>query len=101
MEDLNDAAMKIVAQIPYNVPITRTQLVCWSGMSDRSVRDCISQARKHGYIIISAMHGAGYYRTSDPEDILGFYRREKARARSIGISLNAARKWLKERNIEC
>jgi len=80
--------------------ITRARLCALTGLTDRKVREKISQLRRH-YVIINDQSGRGYYRTNDVEEIRRYVRQEEARLKSIGWSLRAARKKLRECEYDC
>jgi biotin operon repressor len=73
--------------------VTRPQLCKLTGMSDRKVREQISQLRRD-HVIINDQSGKGYYRSNDRAEIERYVRQETARLKSIGWSLKAARKAL-------
>lgn len=80
-------------------PITRKELCILTGLSDRQVREHISQARRNTPII-NLQDGDGYFipnkeNRADMELLRDFVRQEEARLKSIGWSLKAARKMLK------
>lgn len=75
--------------------ITRKDLCETTGLSDRLVRELISQARRDT-VIINLQNGNGYYQPTDKAEIAQFVRQETARLKSIGWSLKAARNALKE-----
>lgn len=75
--------------------ITRKDLCKITGLSDRNVRERISQARRET-VIINLQNGNGYYQPTEAAEIEQFVRQETARLKSIGWSLKAARNALKE-----
>lgn len=75
--------------------ITRKDLCKITGLSDRNVRERISQARRET-VIINLQNGKGYYQPTEAAEIEQFVRQETARLKSIGWSLKAARNALKE-----
>ena len=52
-------------------------------MSDRKTRAAIEHARADGIIIINSQNGAGYFQTTDLDEMLRQYRQDTARALSI------------------
>lgn len=67
----------------------------WGLKSERDVRLVIQKLRESGVLI--ATDANGYYITEDPEDLLRFYRTQKAKAIGLLKSISATRRFLKER----
>lgn len=67
----------------------------WGLKSERDVRLVIQKLRESGVLI--ATDANGYYMTEDPEDLLRFYRTQKAKAIGLLKSISATRRFLKER----
>lgn len=86
----------LIELIPYGREnaISRKRLCEITGLKDRKLRDEIARLRRH-HVIINDQDGRGYYRTDDKDEIARFVKQEEARLRSIGWSLRAARKMLK------
>lgn len=84
--------------IPYGSEnaVTRKRLCRLTGMPDRSVRECIEQARHRGVIIINNQDGAGYFRTDDPHEMKAQFLQNDSRAKSILAQQKHLRKYLKE-----
>lgn len=80
--------------------VTRQQLCIATGLPDRTVRECIEQARRRGVIIINKQDGAGYYRTDDPAEIKRQYRQNDRRAKSILAQQKHLRRRPKASGIE-
>lgn len=89
--------MNIVDYIPVGSKnaISRQNLCTITGMSDRVVREAISQARRTT-CICNAQDGKGYYIPDSMKDAKRFLDQESARARSIFWSLKGARDFIKE-----
>lgn len=87
--------MNLLDFIPYGKEnaVSRSQLCKLTGLTDRKVREQISQLRRT-HVIINDQSGHGYYRTTDRAEIERYVRQETARLKSIGWSLKAARKAL-------
>ena len=76
--------------------ISRRQLSISTGLSDRVLREQISQLRRD-YVILNTQDGKGYYRPS-PEDKAQVERwtaQETRRAKSIFWSMRGAKIYLK------
>lgn len=93
--------MEILDYIPIGSEnaIQRAVLVALSGLDDRSARDQIAEARRK-IPILNMQDGNGYFipdMNSDGDRALlkAYVRQEEHRLRSIGWSLKAARKTLK------
>lgn len=63
--------------------ITRSALCALTGLSDRTVRQEIENARHAGYIILNDGDGKGYYLTTDVDRIERQYRQNERRAKAI------------------
>lgn len=63
--------------------VTREQLCSLTGLSDRSVRQLIENARMEGVLIINAQDGKGYFRSNDVKDIRRQLNANNKRAMSI------------------
>ena len=89
--------MNIVDYIPIGSKnaISRQKLCDMTGMSDRIVREAISQARRTT-CICNAQDGRGYYIPDSVKDARDFVEQESARARSIFWSLKGARDFIKD-----
>lgn len=84
--------------------IRREYLVQISGLSDREVRNYIHLARRK-IPIINLSKGRGYYipdmnQEKDRKMLVHFVRQEESRLRSIGWSLFAARRTLRNCHID-
>lgn len=88
--------MDIINYIPKgrNNAISRTRLRIQTGLSDRAMREEISQARRCN-CIINLQNGAGYYIPDTGEEIQRFILQETRRAKSIFWCLKGAKKALK------
>ena len=77
--------------------INRNDLCRITGLSDRVVREEISQARRHT-VIISLNGMQGYFRPTESEKtyVEKYIQQEKNRAKSIFWSLRGANNYLKE-----
>lgn len=80
--------------------VTRFQLVWKTGERDRQIRREIAEARREGDLILNRQDGGGYYRPSNPQEVLRWYRQEHARAMKILVGLTPARRWLKEQDVD-
>lgn len=76
--------------------VTREQLCDMTGLSDRSVRKMIEQAREFGYLIVNDGDGRGYYQSNNPDEWERHYRRETARAMTVLRVRKCLRQKLKE-----
>lgn len=79
--------------------ISRNMLRTRSGLSDRAMREQISETRRY-VPIINDQSGIGYYipDIESQEDIMAaekFLKQEEGRAKSIFWSIQGLRKWLK------
>jgi len=74
-------------------PRSRKDLCEALDVDDRKLRLLISEARRHGYVIVN--HGSGYYKTDDVNEMAGFYKTEHGRAMSILKGLSPLKKYLK------
>ena len=72
--------------------ISRQSLCVLSGLTDRNVREEISQLRRETPIISS---GKGYYLPETAEEVERWIERETRRARSIFWSMGGAKNYLK------
>jgi len=79
--------------------ISRKMLCVKAGMSDRTVRSCIEEARRYGHIILNCQDGCGYYVSEDLDEIARYYHQEYARARSIFARLHVMRRLLDSRQM--
>lgn len=84
--------------------VTRVELCQRTGLDDRTVRDLIHNARRR-IPILNMQDGKGYFipdmNTRNDTDLLKWYvRQEESRKQSIGWSLKAARRTLKNLNID-
>ena len=75
-------------------PITRDDLARLSGLSDRSVRIAIQEARSRGHMIVSSTKSAGYYYTTDPAEIKRYISQQEHYIMNISRGLNAFRKYV-------
>lgn len=80
-------------------PITRERLVELTGASDRFIRKEISEARRHGAVILNNQNGNGYHTSDDDKELLSYYRRESVRARKLLANLKIIRHKLIDRGI--
>ncbi len=91
--------MEIVDFIPvgHDNAITAEQISAYTGLSLRKVRDYIAAAR-HKAVILNMQDGCGYFIPDDGEEELvrSWVAQEEARLKSIGWSLKAARKRVRE-----
>ena len=76
--------------------VSRQELIFLLDKSDREVRRLISEARNHGYVIVSLGQKGGYYLTDNIDEIHAYYLQEQARATSILRRLRTTRKTLRE-----
>lgn len=67
----------------------------WGLKDEREVRLIIQKLREDGVLI--ATNANGYYMTDDPDDLLRFYRTQRAKAIGLLKSISATRRYLKER----
>ena len=90
--------MNIIEYIPcgYENAITRENLCCITGLTDRKVRELIFQARRETPII-NLQDGKGYFipLEEDKKYVEKFVEQETARLKSIGWALKSARGFLK------
>ena len=95
-----DTTARIVNLIPKGKDnaISRSWLRYALGTSDRQVRKMIHDAREDGYLIINT--GKGYYIPDNKEDLIRFYRREKARIASTYAGIRNARAQLKDMGVK-
>ena len=77
-------------------PMTRAELARRMGMSDRTMRKTIQQARMCGYLILNDQDGRGYYLGSDTRDMERQYRQDTSRALSVLKRRKPLREKLKE-----
>ena len=93
----SDRVIKLVGFLDYGKPraMRRKTLAGLMGLSDRSTRKAIEDARNCGYIIVNIDGGSGYYLTDDIDEIAAFYKQEYARAISILRRLKLLRQKLK------
>ena len=91
--------MEIVDFIPvgHENAITAEQISAYTGLSLRKVRDYIAEAR-HKVVILNMQDGCGYFLPDEDEGELVrcWVAQEEARLKSIGWSLKAARKKVRE-----
>lgn len=74
-------------------PRSRRDLCEALDVTDRQLRRLIAEARSYGYVIVN--NGSGYYKTTDENEMAGFYRTEYSRAMSILKGLSPLKKYLK------
>lgn len=79
--------------------VTRSQLAIMTGMSDRTIRQEISKARRT-HVIINLQDNNGYYQpdmndASEIAEIRRYVAQEESRIKSIGYSLKGARMALR------
>lgn len=79
-------------------PRSRRDLCEALDMNDRQLRKLIAEARSYGYVIVN--HGDGYYKTTDENEMAGFYRTEYSRAMSILKGLSPLKKYLKTMGVK-
>lgn len=72
--------MKIEIYIPRDRFISREELVDLTGLSDRTVREKIEQARRRGCMIVSNTREGGYKIAADGAEWSEFVERERRRA---------------------
>lgn len=102
---IKNQGIDILEYIPFghDNAITRKGLSIVLGIDDRMIRDLIHDAREK-HTILNLQDGKGYFRPDPdkPSDI-AFVKRyvmqEELRIRNTGMSLKAARKFLKGVNI--
>ena len=63
--------------------VTRKHLCAVTGLSDRTVRREIEEARRRGAIIINTQDGMGYFQTDDVAEIKRQYAQNERRATAI------------------
>jgi len=76
--------------------ITGRELTQLSGLSEREIREVVSNARRQE-IILNDQDGAGYYRPALPEEaanVRHYLVQEESRIQSLNESLMPARKYL-------
>lgn len=78
--------------------ITRAELVSRTGLSDRTVRDLINEAKKNGACIINLSDGKGYFYPTVDEYILlrGYIAQEESRAKDIFTGLKGCKAYLED-----
>lgn len=91
--------MKLLDYIPYGREnaITRSNLCKVSELDDRVVRERIGQLRRDN-VILNLQDGSGYFRPLLPDEselVERFVKQETKRLKSIGWSLKAARRAVK------
>lgn len=74
------AYVNITEYIPEDRFITRRELRFLTGLSDRSIRNLISKARRNGAWIVSNVGHGGYKKTKDSEEWHEFVKMEARRA---------------------
>lgn len=74
--------------------ITRARLCALTGLSDRTVRREIEEARRRGAIIINTQDGKGYFQTEDLNEIKRQFEQNERRAMSILAQQKHLRKKL-------
>lgn len=80
--------------------VTRAYLCAASGMTDRTVRALIHEARRYT-VILNLQNGSGYYKPdlgdkTDREELKRYVKQETSRLKATGWSLAAARRALAE-----
>lgn len=82
--------------------ISRAQLVCKTGLPDRTIRRAIQAAREKGVLILNAQDGRGYFRAdeSDIDELKAQYRQDTARALSILRRRKTIRAILKKAGVD-
>lgn len=88
--------------IPYGREnaIRRDDLAYALGVSDRSLRKSIENARAAGMLINNDGDGKGYYQSDDTEDLVRQYRQDTSRALSILYRRKTIRRLLVERGVD-
>lgn len=88
---------EIVNYIPYghNNAISRQTLCSLTGMTDRTVRRKIEEARRAGALIENEQDGRGYFQSINLDKIERQYKQDTARALAILARRSTARKILK------
>ena len=76
--------------------VTRQELASRMGMSDRSVRNAIEDARREGALIVNLGTGEGYYLSDRIEDLRHQYNMNHHRAMSILAQQRHLRRRMKE-----
>lgn len=78
--------------------ITRAELVNRTGLSDRSVRELINEAKKNGTCIINLCDGKGYFYPTVDEFMLlrGYIAQEESRAKDIFAGLKGCKAYLED-----
>ena len=78
--------------------VTRIELVNRTGLSDRSVRELINEARKNGACIINLSDGKGYFYPTVDEYMLlrGYIAQEESRAKDIFTGLKGCKAYLED-----
>ena len=76
-------------------PITQSELVSLTGMTDRQVREAIEQARSAGTVIINLQDGRGYFLSEDPKILEKQLRLNDRRAKSVLVQQKFIRRKLK------
>ncbi len=71
----------------------KMQLVCLTGMSERTVRKSIEHLRRKGFVIISDENG--YYYPETAEELEIYVQTVTRRAKSTFYTLQSARRMLK------
>lgn len=86
----------VIAAIPFGREnaISRHMLASKTKLNDRTVRECIEQARRDGVFVIASPSG-GYYQATTTEEIEAQYRIDRARALSVLARLTPMRRYLK------
>lgn len=84
--------------------IRREYLSAVTGLSDRKMRIAIHKARRD-HVILNLSNGNGYFKPdiNDPVDrklLIRYVRQEESRLKSIGWALKAARKLLRDHQID-
>ena len=72
--------MSIETYIPHDRFISRAELVDLTGLSDRTVREKIEQARRRGIMIVSNTRAGGYKIAETGAEWMEFVERERRRA---------------------
>lgn len=86
--------------IPYDKPITRSELKDLLHVSDRLIRRSIEELREqgHDYVIVASSHGKGYCKTRDEAKITEYIEEQTRRAKKILWNLKQAKRFLGEKD---
>lgn len=84
MTDLETQILELLTGRSPAAAVTREELVCLTGQSDRKNRDAVASLQSQGYPIINLRHG---YYWGTQEEVQKYKNREWKRIRSLAFKL--------------